>query len=64
MTQRPNDTDTNVSLAGKGLRGRMLAATALGLALTVGIGAPTLLWFTGAIRSVREMPVADASATS
>ncbi len=38
MTQRPNDTDTNVSLAGKGLRGRMLAATALGLALTVGIG--------------------------
>ncbi|MBU2326613.1 MAG: HlyD family type I secretion periplasmic adaptor subunit [Alphaproteobacteria bacterium] len=38
MTQRLDDTDTNVSLAGRGLKGRMLAASALGLALTVGIG--------------------------
>lgn len=38
MSQHQNDTDTTVSLAGKGLKGRMLAATALGLALTVGIG--------------------------
>lgn len=37
-TQRPSDTDTNVSLSGKGLKGRMLAATALALALTAGIG--------------------------
>ena len=37
-TQRPGDTDTNVSLSGKGLKGRMLAATALALALTAGIG--------------------------
>lgn len=38
MTQRLETADTNVSLAGKGLKGRMLAATALGLALTLGIG--------------------------
>lgn len=38
MTQRLNDTETNVSLAGKGLKGRMIAATALGVLLTVGIG--------------------------
>ncbi|THV20559.1 HlyD family type I secretion periplasmic adaptor subunit [Peteryoungia ipomoeae] len=38
MTQRLDTADTNVSLAGKGLKGRMLAATALGLALTIGIG--------------------------
>ena len=37
-TQRPDDTDTNVSLSGKGLKGRMLAATALGVLLTAGIG--------------------------
>jgi len=38
MTQRANDTETQVSLAGKGLKGRMIAATALGLLLTAGIG--------------------------
>lgn len=38
MTQRLNDTDTKVSLGGKGLRGRMIAATALGVLLTAGIG--------------------------
>jgi HlyD family secretion protein len=38
MTQRLNDTDTKVSLGGKGLRGRMIAATALGILLTAGIG--------------------------
>ncbi|EKF56914.1 rhizobiocin secretion protein, partial [Agrobacterium albertimagni AOL15] len=38
MTKRLDDTDTHVSLSGKGLKGRMLAATVLGLALTAGIG--------------------------
>ncbi len=38
MTQRPNDTETKVSLAGRGLRGRMFAATGLALLLTAGIG--------------------------
>lgn len=38
MTQRLDDKNTQVSLSGKGLKGRMLAATVLGLALTVGIG--------------------------
>lgn len=38
MTQRLNDTNTNVSLAGRGLKGRMLAATFLGVALTAGVG--------------------------
>ncbi|MDH4414629.1 MAG: HlyD family type I secretion periplasmic adaptor subunit [Rhizobium sp.] len=38
MTQRLDDANTNVSLTGKGLKGRMLAATALGLGLTLGIG--------------------------
>lgn len=38
MTQRLNDTDTKVSLSGKGLKGRMFAATGLALLLAVGIG--------------------------
>ncbi|EKF56915.1 rhizobiocin secretion protein, partial [Agrobacterium albertimagni AOL15] len=38
MTQRLDDKNTQVSLSGKGLKGRMLAATILGLALTAGIG--------------------------
>lgn len=38
MTQRSNDTETRVSLAGVGLKGRMVAATALALLLTAGIG--------------------------
>ena len=38
MTQRLDDKNSQVSLSGKGLKGRMLAATILGLALTVGIG--------------------------
>ena len=38
MTQRLDDKNSQVSLSGKGLKGRMLAATVLGLALTVGIG--------------------------
>ncbi|MCJ8240721.1 HlyD family type I secretion periplasmic adaptor subunit, partial (plasmid) [Rhizobium sp. SSM4.3] len=38
MTQRLDDKNSQVSLSGKGLKGRMLAATMLGLALTVGIG--------------------------
>jgi HlyD family type I secretion membrane fusion protein len=38
MTQRLDDKNSQVSLSGKGLKGRMLTATMLGLALTVGIG--------------------------
>lgn len=38
MTKRQNDNNTNVSLSGRGLRGRMLAATALAILLSVGIG--------------------------
>lgn len=38
MTQRSDNTDTKVSLSGKGLKTRMFAATGLALLLAVGIG--------------------------
>jgi HlyD family type I secretion membrane fusion protein len=38
MTQQLNDRDSKVSLAGKGLKRRMFAATALAVLLTAGIG--------------------------
>ncbi|MDH4440128.1 MAG: HlyD family type I secretion periplasmic adaptor subunit [Rhizobium sp.] len=38
MTTRQNDKSTNVSLSGRGLRGRMFAATALAVLLSAGIG--------------------------